>query len=161
MNRCEHCGEFNATNQVGKWWLCDDHKELKQYQPKVKKKYQLKNTGIKPKKGYKIPKISKSHKKKIDAYSHVANKYKNDNPFCEAKLEGCTFTTNDIHHKMGKVGYADQDSLSKNITLLVDTRHFLPVCRSCHNYIEDHPEWSYKKGFSKRRLTHGKSNFRK
>lgn len=149
--RCEHCGCFGANNEVGKWWLCDEHKELKQYQPKVKKVYQLKRTEIKPKKGYNIPKMSKAYKKKLDAYSPIAKKFKEENPFCEARLDGCGFHTDDVHHKMGKVGYADQEALSKNITLMIDVRYFLPVCRGCHNYIEDHPEESYKKGFSLKR----------
>jgi hypothetical protein len=57
----------------------------------------------------------------------------------------------EIHHKMGREGYADQWAKENGISLLVDTRFFLPVCRSAHEQIENNPEWAYSMGYSVRR----------
>jgi len=45
------------------------------------------------------------------------------------------------HHKRGRIGQ-----------LLLDKTHWLPVCLGHHQYIENHPEESYKKGWSELRL---------
>lgn len=46
------------------------------------------------------------------------------------------------HHKRGRLG-----------DFLMDERYWLPVCMKHHMYIEDHPEESYKKGWSELRLS--------
>lgn len=155
---CNHCGKLDLLTEVGKWVLCDDCKDLKQYQVKVKKTPVLKRTPIvskrvpiKVKKGYTIPKISKKHAKKISTYSKICKKYKEKHSLCQAKMNGCTHHTTDVHHKMGKVGFADKWARENDVELLNDVRHFLPVCRSCHDYIESHPEFAYENNFSLRR----------
>ena len=70
------------------------------------------------------------------------------NKFCKARIPGICLGTRvqgielDIHHQKGKIG-----------DLLCDTRYFLPVCRACHEYIENHPEIAKTLGFSQNRLT--------
>lgn len=54
----------------------------------------------------------------------------------------------DIHHKMGRQGYADEWARERGISLLVDTRFWLPVCREAHDQIEKNPAWAYEMGYS-------------
>lgn len=42
----------------------------------------------------------------------------------------------DIHHKMGRIGYADEWAYENGISLLIDARYFLAVSRVGHQYIE-------------------------
>lgn len=58
----------------------------------------------------------------------------------------------DIHHKKGRVGYADQWAKDRGITLLRDQRYWLPVSREGHNEIELNPQWAKDQGFSLSRL---------
>lgn len=46
----------------------------------------------------------------------------------------------DVHHKKGRIG-----------ELLFDVRHFLPVCRNHHTWIEQNPKSSKAWGFSESR----------
>jgi len=149
---CDHCYKVKEIEQVGFWCLCQEHKDLKQYQEKKKKKHTLKRTPIKKDPSYRIHSITKKQSKAISEYRILAKKYKKDNPFCSVQRPECTYKTEDIHHSKGKVGYADQWARDNEITLLVDVRHFVPACRFCHDYIELNPKWAYENGFSKSRL---------
>lgn len=73
-------------------------------------------------------------------YSKLAAAFKEDK-YCEAGLPGCTVIVTDIHHQKGRIG--------KN---LLDQSTWLPVCRNCHDRIENEPEMAKEKGFSKSRL---------
>lgn len=148
---CQHCKEFLDCIELGKYYLCEEHKDLKQYQQKEKKNYTLKRTPIKVNKDYRIPQVSKKQSKAIREYSPIAKKFKEDNPLCVVNVNGCTRKTNDVHHKMGKVGYANIEAIKRGIKLLVDVRYFLPVCRNCHTYIESNSGWAYEKGYSLKR----------
>lgn len=65
----------------------------------------------------------------------------NLNQKCEALLSDCTAYATDVHHKKGRTG-----------RLLIDTRYWKAVCRSCHRWIEEHPIEAKEKGFSLDRL---------
>ena len=58
----------------------------------------------------------------------------------------------DVHHKQGRVGYADEWAREQDIPLLLDERFWLPVSRDGHTKIEMNPDWAKKKGFSLDRL---------
>lgn len=58
----------------------------------------------------------------------------------------------DVHHKMGRIGYADEWAREKDISLLLDVRFFLAVTRQGHEWIELHPEAAKAKGYSLSRL---------
>lgn len=60
---------------------------------------------------------------------------------CSASLNGCDGMATDIHHKSGRIG-----------ELLLDTTKWIAVCRSCHTYIESHPDFSKTKNLSNNRL---------
>ncbi len=133
---CNHCYSVAELKKVGKWSLCENCEGLKQYQQKEKKVNKIKQ-------------VSTKQQSKLKEYSKVRKvEIKN---ICEARLNCCTGQATDIHHKMGKVGYADDYAREKGITLLVDARFFLSVCRSCHSFIEVNPEFAYKNKFSLKR----------
>ncbi len=61
-------------------------------------------------------------------------------PWCEARLEGCTHRSVDVHERLNRsqggkiVGGEESDYLS--------------LCRACHAWITTHPRESYALGFS-------------
>lgn len=57
----------------------------------------------------------------------------------------------DIHHKRGRIGFADQWARDNDISLRIDVRHFLAVTREGHDWIETHPDEARKKGYSEAR----------
>ena len=70
------------------------------------------------------------------AYGKLRKPYLIDNPVCHANIHNCTINTTDVHHKQGRgLNYLDVNT-------------WLPVCRNCHMWIEEHPEESYELGFS-------------
>lgn len=60
--------------------------------------------------------------------------------------------TIEIHHKMGKIGYADEWARLNDVPLLIDERFFLAVSRDGHNYIEANPTKAKEKGWSVKRI---------
>lgn len=92
------------------------------------------------KKPYTIPKRSAQGKINDRKYYTIAKQYKLDNPYCKARLNGCTRHTTDVHHKKGRGIH------------LLRVEYFLPVCRNCHDYIELNPDEALLKGFSLLRL---------
>lgn len=61
-------------------------------------------------------------------------------------------TESDVHHKRGRVGYADQWARDNDIPLLLDPRFFLGVSREGHEWIESHPKEARELGYSESRL---------
>lgn len=63
-------------------------------------------------------------------YLRLAKEFKAKNPICQVKYRcwARPAKSRDIHHKRGRLG-----------PLLTDTRHWLAVCRQCHNWIGDYP----------------------
>ncbi len=77
--------------------------------------------------------------KDITKYNKLRKEYLQNKSVCHAKVHNCTVHTTDIHHMKGRGLY------------LLNTSTWLPVCRSCHNWIENNPEESYELGFSLKR----------
>lgn len=74
---------------------------------------------------------------KINAsYTKLRREYLLDHPVCHAKIHKCSLHATEIHHKQGRGVYH------------LDTLTWLPVCRNCHNWIENNPTESYELGFS-------------
>lgn len=72
-------------------------------------------------------------------YAQLRKDFLSGNPICQVK--GCGMPADDVHHRAGRIG-----------AKLTDVSLFLAVCRSHHNYIENHPEESKEKGYSLSRL---------
>lgn len=92
--------------------------------------------GKKPLQSKKPISKKSSKKEKIDAlYSVLRETYLKANPFCKAKLHGCQINATDVHHKKLRGKY------------YLDESTFLPVCRTCHNFIHANPILSRELGF--------------
>jgi hypothetical protein len=87
-----------------------------------------------------IPPISKKMKETVDQYTKIRTAYLVVNPSCKARLVGCTSVATDVHHKAGR---------GEN-HLRIAT--WLPVCRTCHTWIELHPKEAKELGLSETRL---------
>lgn len=87
----------------------------------------MKRTRLRP--------ISKKRQAALKEYYKVRLAYLWDNPTCEVCQESCA---TEIHHKLprGRGGK------------LSDLNNFLAVCRACHTFITDHPQWAVEKGYT-------------
>lgn len=61
--------------------------------------------------------------------------------------------TTDVHHKKGRIGYADDISRLNGISLYLDERFWLAVSRKGHDKIENNPKWAKENGYSLDRLS--------
>lgn len=131
-----NCGKsFKPYNSLQKYcsWECTNRNKKKTSPKKVKR----------------IPKISKKQsdmllkykKIRIEFLSHPENKY--------CPVTG--YRATEIHHKMGKIGFADDWAREFNVPLLIDERYFLAVSRVGHNRIELNPEWAKENNYSENR----------
>ncbi len=104
-----------------------------------------------PKQFYSIPRVSQKQAKEVSAYSREKQKWIAipENQMCAVfpKLKAV-----DVHHKKGKVGYADEWARRKGIKLLHDKRFWLPVSREGHIEIENNHQWATDMGFKLSRL---------
>lgn len=99
----------------------------------------IKRTPIR-KKVYRIKSLSYKRKKEVDLY----NTYTRPLFFSNSKnrvCRRCSKESTDIHHSQGKIG-----------SLLNDMDYFIPLCRECHTWVEEHPKQAKQEGFSINRL---------
>lgn len=129
---CAHCGRVTECYKVGEWKLCEDHKDLKQYQPKAPPK--------------KLPnKKSKKRESEEQIYTRKKRDHMADHPYCQAM--NCNQSAMDLHHRAGRQGYADEWAREQGISLFIDERYFMSVCRSCHKWIEANPKEAEKRNY--------------
>lgn len=129
----KQCNYSNCTNPVFARLRCKWHQQPKtdargEEKTKVTKYPIAKN---KPR----IKAVSVKQSELLRLYAKIAAKFKKDNPFCAARLPGCTLHTTDVHHKKSRGEY------------LLVIEYFLPVCRSCHNWIHQNDAEARKLGF--------------
>lgn len=109
----------------------------------------------------KIKSMSSKKMKEVSEYSNAKNEFFKDpkNRICKVCGGG---GADSIHHAKGKVGFADNESRLKGITLLLDERYWVPIHSfkvnpefgvSCHRYIEDRPEFAREIGVTQSRLS--------
>lgn len=92
-----------------------------------------------------INKVSDKRGKELNQYATLKAKFIL-NKWCAYHGKPCLPV--DIHHQMGRVGFADD----KEIPLLLDTRYWIPVCRIAHNWITEHSKEAIEQGYSFSRL---------
>jgi hypothetical protein len=86
-----------------------------------------------------ITDVEKPREQLEKQYLKIKKKFLADNPLCG--VDGCWKSSEDVHHQKGRTG-----------NLLIDTAHFLPVCRAHHKNIEEKPIEAKAQGHSKSRL---------
>lgn len=140
MDNDEPCGEMCE----GKTLHCASHNRQirKEQVSAIRSAEKRKALLSKPKKIYKAPnKISDKRKEINKEYFTLVEQFKKDNPECKARInEHCTKTTDDPHHSRGRGKY------------LLDVSTWIPVCRSCHIYLESNPLDAMKRNLSFSRL---------
>lgn len=97
-----------------------------------------------PKEVKRIKKMSDKRRVDLVTYSKEKAKFIKGKICPVYPLEPVT----DIHHQMGRVGFADDWARSKEITLLMDQRYWLAVSRKGHDCIETHPSLARARGWS-------------
>lgn len=117
-------------------------KELKLAEFKFKK-IQGKSFEQKP-----IPKVSNKMARLLQEYTKIKRGWIKGKMCAVLKNAPAT----EVHHMMGRTGYADQFARDNDIPLLIDTRFWLPVSRAGHRKVELLPDWAKKQGFSLSRL---------
>jgi len=97
-----------------------------------------------------LPKVSKKRAVENAKYTVAKIQFmsKPENKICPVTGQ----PTTDIHHKAGRVGFADQWARINNVSLLLDTRFWLAVSRDGHRQIEENPAWAKELGYSLNRL---------
>lgn len=97
-----------------------------------------------------LPKVSKKRAVENAKYTVAKIQFmsKPENKVCPVTSQ----PTTDIHHKSGRVGFADQWARINNITLLLDARFWLAVSREGHRQIEENPTWAKEMGYSINRI---------
>lgn len=80
-----------------------------------------------------IAKQSEEGKERMEVYGAINRMFLLMNLECAI----CNNNSEEVHHQKGRIG-----------DLLYDVRFFLPVCRTCHVFIEKHPETAYMNGWS-------------
>jgi len=88
-----------------------------------------------------ISPVSKKRRGEMDEYSKKRIAFLALYTQCQANLSGCTGKSTDVHHKKGRVG---DDYLNMST--------WLATCRTCHSWIETHPEEAKTLGLSESRL---------
>ncbi len=138
---CLYCGCGKMAE--GTTSYCATHNYLRRREEKKARKdaERLAKRLATPKKIYSPPKKVGDKRKELNhEYFKLVEQFKRDNPKCAVRLVGCTDATDDPHHKRGRGKY------------LLDVSTWLPVCRNCHVYIENHPEEAKERGWSQSRL---------
>jgi len=88
----------------------------------------------------KISPVSRKMRVVMDEYSKKRAAFLIVHPYCQAKLQGCTKDSTEVHHKEGRGEQHNNFST------------WLAVCRSCHQWIEMHPLEAKELGLSSSRL---------
>lgn len=63
-----------------------------------------------------------------------------EHPNCEMRLDCCTGSATEIHHRRGRVG-----------ALLLDQSRWTGACSSCHRWVTEHPAAAYELALSEHR----------
>lgn len=86
--------------------------------------------------GKPIKKVSKSHQKTLNAYSPERKKFLEANPYCQLKLDTCTYYATCVHHKKAK----------HSKELYLDVEYWMASCIACNGRVEEIGEKAYELG---------------
>lgn len=126
-----HCGKVTENHDTGECASCGAERR------------KAERMVIKDKKP--IDKVSEARGFNLRQYASMKKKFM-FNKWCAYHGRPCLPV--DIHHQMGRVGFADD----KEIPLLLDTRYWIPVCRIAHEWITQHSKEAIEQGFSYSRI---------
>ena len=88
-----------------------------------------------------IAPVSRKMRTKMDEYTKRRMAFLAIHNHCQAKLVGCTGQATDVHHKAGR----GENHLNMST--------WAPVCRTCHQWIENNPLEAKDMGLSESRIS--------
>lgn len=125
----EGCTNYALTHMDG----CESCEHAKRKEVKL---------SLKPKKENKAIKVrSEKEAERMKRYVPEMLKFLEANPDCQMKLSMCTGKATTNQHLRGRIG-----------DLLFDQRYWMSACVSCHQFVNEHPEFALKHGFALERL---------
>lgn len=83
-----------------------------------------------------IKKISDKHKETLKEYKPLREDFLKQNPYCQLRLQGCTYIADTIEHRMGK----------SHKELYLDSSKWFASCLNCNQQIENLGKLAYEKG---------------
>jgi len=86
----------------------------------------------------KIPTMSDARKRATVIYAAMKKQWRQSHALCEVcktRWERRNWAT-DVHHRRGKAG-----------TLLIDQRYWVPICRPCHDWIDQNRAEARERGW--------------
>ncbi len=87
-----------------------------------------------------IPQVSSKKKKQDQEYLKLRERYLTERTLCEVKVSGCMMHATDVHHTFS--------GANRSVYYLIQST-WLPVCRSCHDWIHAHPQDARELGYLK------------
>lgn len=133
------CKRAGCNNPAWSHGYCQNDQRLRTDEKWLRKQ---KESDEKPKKVYTIPKVSKKYGAELAKYNRRVKEWKIENPICD--FPECNKATVDCHHMRGRQKYLNNE------------RYWLPVCRTHHDLIENHPDLAKELGLSISRLSNDK-----
>jgi len=85
-----------------------------------------------------LKRVSKKRAKENTTYTLLRRVFLIERPYCEIFEHGCTRKSTDVHHMNHREG--------KKLNM---REWWLPACRTCHDWVRDHPKLARDKGFLK------------
>lgn len=131
------CGNPTENKDTGECASCASAR--RKAQRKAFSEEQIKEA----KKFQQIRKVSLKQQKRLSDYSSIKEEWIKDK-LCKV----CGKKADQVHHMMGRAGYADQWARDNGIPLLIDTRFWLPVEAVCHSKITIDSKWAIEQGYS-------------
>lgn len=83
--------------------------------------------------------VSKKRREQIPQRSALREAQLRRRPDCEARLSNCTRKATDVHEIINR---------SQRSTSWLEPELFVSLCRSCHQWVTEHPLWSKRHGFT-------------
>ncbi len=96
------------------------------------------------KKFQQIRKVSVKQQKRISDYSKIKADWIKGKICVVCKK----VTADQVHHMMGRAGYADEQARQEGLPLLLDIRFWLPIDGVCHTKITIDSRWAIEHGYS-------------
>ena len=96
----------------------------------------------------KIKQVSDKRKEDNEIYSVMRKQFLEKFPICPITNK----PTTDIHHKKGRIGFADDWARYNDISLFLDVRFWVALSREGHQFVEENPTWAKENGYSLNRI---------
>jgi hypothetical protein len=133
---CSNCQEFKPLERSGMCASCA---------AAIRKAERMKA----PEHGNPIEKVSVNMKGKLGKYAGKKARWIKGKKCAVYPSQPAT----EIHHMMGRVGFADEWARENDMPLMLDERFWLPVSHEAHVKITNDSKWAWENQYSFKRVT--------